>query len=143
MTVVHFINSEKIGFSERLCDEQKKILIAKFDYTSVHILTSKNFNSLFRIPPLIRIFLEHISLSSFKYQCYCLQWTIYSATYILEKCRKVVLEKWFCKLGFFFLVNHFSPAWKKLDLWYKTTIFSGQPLFSNQISWTRFLQPDF
>ena len=29
------------------------------------------------------------------------QWTIYSATTILEKCRKVVLEKWFCKLGFF------------------------------------------
>ena len=37
-------------------------------------------------------------------------WTIYSATTILEKCRKVVLEKWFCKLGFFFLVNHFSPT---------------------------------
>ena len=35
-------------------------------------------------------------------------WTIYSATTFLEKCRKVVLEKWFCKLGFFFLVNHFS-----------------------------------
>ena len=56
-------------------------------------------------------------------------WTIYSATTILEKCRKVVLEKWFCKLRFFFwsttflepekmwiygikppffLVNHFS-----------------------------------
>ena len=71
------------------------------------------------------------------------QWTIYSATTILEKCRKVVLEKWFCKLGFFFLVNHFSPTWKKLDLWYKTTFFSGQPLFSNQISRTRFLEPDF
>ena len=39
------------------------------------------------------------------------QWTIYSATTFLEKCRKVVLEKWFCKLGIF---------------------FSGQPLFSNQ-----------
>ena len=71
------------------------------------------------------------------------QLTIYSATTILEKCRKVVLEKWFCKLGFFFLVNHFSPTWKKLELWYKTTFFSGQPLFSNQISWTRFLEPDF
>ena len=43
----------------------------------------------------------------------------------------------------FFLVNHFSPTWKKLDLWYKTTFFSGQPLFSNQISRTRFLEPDF
>jgi len=61
-----------------------------------------------------------------------MQWTIYSATTILEKCRKVVLEKWFCKLGFFFLVDHFSPTWKKLDLWYKTTI-----------SRTRFLEPDF
>ena len=29
-------------------------------------------------------------------------WTIYSATSFLEKCRKVVLEKWFFKLGFFF-----------------------------------------
>ena len=48
-------------------------------------------------------------------------WTIYSATTILGKCRKVVPEKWFCKLGF----------------------FSGQALFSNQISWTRFLEPDF
>ena len=38
------------------------------------------------------------------------QWTFYSATSFLEKCRKVVLEKWFFKLGFFFLVNHFSPT---------------------------------
>ena len=52
-------------------------------------------------------------------------------------------SSWLCKLGFFFLVNHFSPTWKKLDLWYKTTFFSGQPLFSNQISRTIFLQPDF
>ena len=37
-------------------------------------------------------------------------WTIYSATTVLEKCRKVVLDKQFCKLGFFFLVNHFSPT---------------------------------
>ena len=35
-------------------------------------------------------------------------WTIYSATTFLEKCKKVVLEKWFGKLRFFFLVNHFS-----------------------------------
>ena len=70
-------------------------------------------------------------------------WTIYSATSILEKCRKVVLEKWFFKLGFFFLVNHFSRTRKNLDLWYKTTFFSGQPLFSNQISQTRFLEPLF
>ena len=37
----------------------------------------------------------------------CLR-TIYSATTFLEKCRKVVQEKWFCKLRIFFLVNHFS-----------------------------------
>ena len=37
-------------------------------------------------------------------------WTFYSATSFLEKCRKMVLEKWFFKLGFFFLVNHFSPT---------------------------------
>ena len=55
--------------------------------------------------------------------------------------RKVVLEKWFFKLGFFFLVNHFSPTWNNVDLWYRTTFFSGQPLFSKQISRTRFLKP--
>ena len=37
-----------------------------------------------------------------------INWTIHSATTFLEKCRNVVLDKWFCKLGFFFLVNHFS-----------------------------------
>ena len=42
-----------------------------------------------------------------------LQSTIYSATTFLEKCRKGVLEKGFCKLGFFFLVNHFSQTIKK------------------------------
>ena len=44
-----------------------------------------------------------------------IQATIYSATTFLEKCRKVVLEKWFCKLGFFFLVNHFSGTRKNVD----------------------------
>ena len=44
------------------------------------------------------------------------QWTFYSATSFLEKCRKVVPEKWFFKLGFFFLVNHFSLTWKNVDL---------------------------
>ena len=43
-------------------------------------------------------------------------WTFYSATSFLEKCRKTVLEKWFFKLGFFFLVNHFSSTWKNVDL---------------------------
>jgi len=71
------------------------------------------------------------------------QWTIYSATIFLEKCRKVVLEKWFHKLSFFFLVNHFSRARKKVDLWYKTIFFSGQPLFSNHIFRAIFPQPDF
>ena len=79
----------------------------------------------------------------FNLTCHKNQWTISSATTILEKCRKVVLEKWFCKLGFSFLVNHFSPTWKKVDLCYKTTFFSGQPLFSNQISRTTFLEPLF
>ena len=71
------------------------------------------------------------------------QWTIYSATTFLEKCSKMVLEKLFFKVGFFCLVNHFSRTRKNVDLWYKTTFFSGQPLFSNQISWTRFFEPDF
>ena len=59
------------------------------------------------------------------------QRTFYSATSILKKCRKVVLEKWFFKLGFFFLVNHFSRTRKNVDLWCKTIFFSGQPLFLN------------
>ena len=59
-------------------------------------------------------------------------WTIFSATSFLEKCIKVVLEKCFFKLGFFFLVNLVSPTRKNVDLWYKTTFFSGQPLFLNQ-----------
>ena len=51
-----------------------------------------------------------------------IHWTFYFATSFLEKCRKVVLEKWFFKLGFF---------------------SSGQPLFSYQISRTRFHKPLF
>ena len=43
----------------------------------------------------------------------------------------------------FFLVNHFSRTIKKVDLYYKTTFFSGQPLFSNHFSQTRFLEPYF
>ena len=65
-------------------------------------------------------------------------WTIYSATTILEKCRKVVLEKWFCKLGFFFWSTTSLKPEKKLDLWYKTTFF-----LVNHYSRTRFLEPDF
>ena len=57
--------------------------------------------------------------------------------------QEVVLEKWFFKLGFFFLVNDFSQTRKNVGLWYETTFFSGQPLFSNQISQTRFHKPDF
>ena len=52
-----------------------------------------------------------------KQQCFKINYrTFYSATSFLEKCKKVVLEKWFFKLGFFFLVNHFSPTWKNVDL---------------------------
>ena len=75
-------------------------------------------------------------------------WTIYSATTILEKCRKVVLEKGFCKLGFLFSGQPLFSNLKKLELWYKTTFFFWsttilEPDFSNQISRTRFLKPDF
>ena len=54
------------------------------------------------------------------------KWTIYSATTFLEKCRKVVLEKWFSKLGSFFWLTTFL-----------------KPDFLNQISWTTFLKPLF
>ena len=43
---------------------------------------------------------------------------------------------------FFFWSTTFLKPEKKVDLQYKTTIF-GQPLFLNQISRTRFLEPDF
>ena len=67
-------------------------------------------------------------------------WTFYSATSFLEKCKKVRLEKWFFKLGFFFLVNHFSRTRKKIQVW--RTVFL-EPDFSSQISQTRFLEPLF
>ena len=66
------------------------------------------------------------------------QGTIYSATNFLEKCRNVVLEKWFFKLGFFFWSTTFLEPEKML-------IYSIKPSFFlvNQFSRTRFFQPDF
>merc|ERR1719203_2634786 len=68
-----------------------------------------------------------------------IQWTIHSATSFLERCRKVVLEKWFFKLGFFF----FWPTTflKPEKMW----IYSVKPPFFlvNHFSRTRFLEPDF
>ena len=52
-----------------------------------------------------------------------LQWSIYSATTFLEKCRKAVLEKWFCKLRFFFWSTTFLEPEKKSEF--------AEPLFSN------------
>ena len=49
--------------------------------------------------------------------------TIYSATSFLEKCKKVALEKWFFKFGFFFLVDHFLEPEKESEF--------EKPLFSN------------
>ena len=65
-------------------------------------------------------------------------WTIYSATTFLEKCRKVVLEKWFCKLGFFFWSTTFLQPEKR---W----IYGIKPPFFlvNHFSRTRFLEPLF
>ena len=65
-------------------------------------------------------------------------WTFYSATSFLEKCRKVVLEKWFFKLGFFFWSTTFLQPEK---MW----IYSIKPPFFlvNHFSRTRFLEPDF
>ena len=66
------------------------------------------------------------------------QWTIYSATTFLEKYRKVVLEKWFCKLRFFF----WSTTFLEPDfLW----IYGTKPSFFLVIhfSRTRFLKPYF
>ena len=38
------------------------------------------------------------------------------------------------------LQNHFSPTWKKVDLYYKPTFFSGQPLLLNHFCRTRKIQ---
>ena len=73
-------------------------------------------------------------------------WTIHYATTILEKRRKVVLEKWFCKLVFFWSTTFLQPenarfiVWNHLFFW-STTIL--EPDFPNQISQTKFLKPDF
>ena len=58
--------------------------------------------------------------------------TIYSATTFLDRCRKVVLEKWFCKLRFFFWSTTFLQPEKMWIYGIKTPFFSGQPLFLNQ-----------
>ena len=74
-----------------------------------------------------------------------MQWTIYSATSFLQKCRKVVLEKCSAKKDFIFWSTIFLQPEQMYPhtVWYKTTFFSGQPFFSNHISWTRFLKPLF
>ena len=66
------------------------------------------------------------------------QWTFYSATSILKKCRKVVLEKWFFKLGFFFWSTTFLEPEKMLIYGIKPSFF-----LVNHFSRTRFLEPDF
>ena len=64
------------------------------------------------------------------------QWTFYSATSFLQKCRKVVLEKWFFKLVFFFWSNTFLQPEK---IW----IYSINPPFFlvNQFYRTRKKNP--
>ena len=57
--------------------------------------------------------------------------------------RKVVLEKWFCKLGFFFWSTTFLQPEKRWIYGIKPPFFSDQLLFSNQISRTTFLEPLF
>ena len=66
------------------------------------------------------------------------QWTIYSATIFLEKCRKVVLEKWFHKLSFFFWSTTFLEPEKRQIYGIKPSFF-----LVNHFSRTRFLEPDF
>ena len=66
------------------------------------------------------------------------QWTFYSATSFLEKCRKVFLEKWFFKLGFFFWSTTFLQPEKMWIYSIKTPFF-----LVNHFSRTRFLEPDF
>ena len=65
-------------------------------------------------------------------------WTFYSATSFLEKCKKLVPEKWFFKLGFFFWSTTFLQPEK---MW----IYIIKPPFFlvNHFSRTRFLEPDF
>ena len=50
-------------------------------------------------------------------------WTIYSAPTFLERCRKVVREKWFEKSGSRNLVQEKWLTRKKVVLYYKSTFF--------------------
>ena len=83
-------------------------MVHKFSFSFFGVNTSLEHN-LFKIPVLIQTDIENLK-KKIHFKPEKGQWTFYSATSFLEKCRKVVLEKWFFKLGFF---------------------FSGQPLFSN------------
>jgi hypothetical protein len=95
---------------------------------------------------------------------FTVQSAIKSATTFLEKSREVVLEKWFFKLEFFFMVNHFSRTRKKIrvcrttflqTMWitgihppffWSTTFLEPEkknPSLKNHFSRPRFHKPDF
>ena len=81
-----------------------------------------------------------------KYPDFVLQiYILTTGAFNLQPLFQKSVEKWFQKSDsansdFFFLVNHFSRTRKNVDLQYKTAFFSGQPLFLNHFSQTRFLK---
>ena len=99
----------------KLCDEKRLILQS----LQVFLATEKKYTYLLENPVFITGFFCLLHVLS----CSALQLAIWSATTFLEKCSKVDLEKWFCKLDFFFLVNRFSQTRKKIEY--------AEPLISN------------
>ena len=101
-----------LGFSRSNYFEKKKS--EKFLHIFFYFVTKKSLGFLIKKTPLLHLFPKN-DRATFIYASEALhivfsanirQWTIYSATNFLEKCRKVVLQA--------------------------QIFFSGQPLFSNQ-----------
>ena len=97
---------------------------------TANISPIKNYN--FSLFPISLYFYCMFYIEQFPKVCSALQSltgkyrTFYSATSILKKCRKVVLGKWFFKLGFCFWSTTFLEPEKKIRVW-RTTFL--EPLF--------------
>ena len=122
----------------KLCDEKRLILQS----LQVFLATEKKYTYLLENPVFITGFFCLLHVLS----CSALQLAISSATTFLEKCSKVDLEKWFCKLDFFFLVNRFSQTRKKKWIC-RTTYLQPEKRWISSINppffWsTIFLEPE-
>ena len=84
------------------------LIIMKFH--QFHLIFIQSFKLDCKLPTYLTFFKTSAYFFKLAHTFAQTHWTFYSTTSFLEKCRKVVLEKWFFKLRIF---------------------FSGQPLFSN------------